>query len=216
MRIIVEAARGRRDLRHLQQFEGAMPRLALREPVVAHYGLDDLSADREDRIEGGHRLLEDHRYLCATQVAERAPIKPHHVLAGDGDRSRDVRNVSREQPHQGAQRDTLARARFADDAEHFAGVEREVDSVDRTDRTLATDKANREGLAAHERLRAGGSAGAKARSGLAHVARPHAAIRGAALWLDPGTSMWQAAWCSPTVASDSSKGSTAAQHGSAC
>jgi len=170
-----------------------MPRLALREPVVAHYGLDDLSADREDRIEGGHRLLEDHRYLCATQVAERAPIKPHHVLAGDGDRSRDVRNVSREQPHHGAQRDTLARARFADDAEHFAGVEREVDAVDRADRTLATDKANREGLAAHHRLgRPGHGAGAKARAGLAHVVRPHAAIRGAALWPDPGTSMWQA------------------------
>src|SRR5215813_13437486 len=121
-----------------------MPCLALREPVVAHYGLDDLSADREDRIEGGHRLLENHRYLCATQVAERALIKSHHVLASDGDRSRDVRNVSREQPHHGAQRDTLARARFADDAEHFAGVEREVDAVDRADRTLATDKASRE------------------------------------------------------------------------
>src|SRR5215471_10550594 len=193
MRIIVEATRGRRNLRHLQQFEGAMSRLALREPLVAHYGLDDLSADREDRVERGHRLLEDHRYLWATQVAERAPIQPHHVLAGDGNRSRDVRNVSWEQPHHGAQRDTLARARFADDAEHFAGVEREVDAVDRTDRTLATDKANREGLAAHQRLGpAGHGAGVKARTGLAHVVRPHAAIRGAALWRDPGTSMWQA------------------------
>src|SRR5262245_43275656 len=102
MRIIVEAAHGRWDLHHLQQFEGTMPRLALRESVVAHYGLGDLSADREDRIEGGHRLLEDHRYLCATQVAERAPIKPHHVLAGDSDRYRDFRNVNLDEQHHGA------------------------------------------------------------------------------------------------------------------
>ena len=45
--------------------------------------------------------------------------------------------MSREQPHHGAQRDTLARARFADGAEHFAGIERKVGAVDRTDRTLA-------------------------------------------------------------------------------
>ena len=35
-----------------------------------------------------------------------------------------------------------------DDAEHFAGIEREVDAIDRMDRALSADKANRQVLAA--------------------------------------------------------------------
>src|SRR5262249_17224281 len=98
----------------------------------------------------------------------------------------------------------------------FAGVEREVDAVDRTDRTLATDKANREGLAAHQRLgRAGHGAWAKARASLAHGVRPPTAIRGAGPWPDPGTSMWQAGEGPSTVSWEVSKGSTVAQHASA-
>jgi len=212
--IILEAARGRRDLHHLQQLEGAPPRLPLGKPVVALHGLDDLGADREHRIEGGHGLLEHHRHLGAAQIAERAPVESHHVLAGDADLSRKLRPVSGEQPHHGAQRDAFARAGFADDAQHLAGIDGEVDAVDRVHRGLAPDKADRQRLAPHERLRRAGIHRA-ARAGLAHRVRAHAATRGAALWPEPGISMWQAAWWSPTVGSAASRGSLAAQQASA-
>src|SRR5215469_18498134 len=121
-----------------------------------------------------------------------------------------------QQSHHRAQGDALARARFPYDAQHLAAIEREVDAIDRVNRTLAADKANGQRLAAHEPLRRAGRRGARPVdcSSFAHVVRLHAAIAGAALWPEPGISMWQAVECPPTVASAVSDGSAAAQQAS--
>src|SRR5690349_17676299 len=47
--------------------------------------LGDLEADGEERIEGGHRLLEDHRDVAAAQVAERLVGEPADLAPIEAD-----------------------------------------------------------------------------------------------------------------------------------
>jgi hypothetical protein len=212
VRIIVEAARGRGDLHHFEQFERALPGPSLREAVVAPQGLGDLGADGEDRVEGGHGFLKNHPHLGAAQVAERAPVEPHHVSAGDGDAAGNPGDVLGQQPHHGPKGDALARAGLAQDAEHLAGIERETDAVDGVDGVVSPDEAHREVRAAHERRGFLGSGGRMADCGKGGHVAAHAATRGAALWPEPGINMWQAAAWSPSRVSG---GSPATQHASA-
>src|SRR6185503_10829703 len=63
------------------------------------------------------------------------------VLADRPDRALDLR-LGRQQPHQRAQGDALARARLAQDAEHLAWLDGEADAVDRVDGVLPADEAD--------------------------------------------------------------------------
>ncbi len=128
VRVGVEAALGIRDLHQLEQFDRPLVGGAGRHRLMAAEHLGDLEADRVDGIERGHRLLEDHRDLAPAD-------RPHHALIDAGqldpvelDRAPDVR-VLRQQAHQRERRRRLARARLADDRQHFARaeVERGVD-----------------------------------------------------------------------------------------
>jgi hypothetical protein len=46
---------------------------------MQHRGFGDLVADAEHRVEAGHRLLEDHRDVAATELAQRARRQPGEI-----------------------------------------------------------------------------------------------------------------------------------------
>ena len=93
--------------------------------------LGELAADGQDRIERGHRLLEDHGdvgaaqppHLALGQRRELAPGEPH-LAAGD------PRHRFRQEPHDRQRRHRFAGAGLAGDAQRLAGGDVEGDMVD--------------------------------------------------------------------------------------
>jgi RecB family endonuclease NucS len=68
VRVIVEAPCRRGDLHQFEQLERTLPGIAVRESIVSLQGLDDLGADREDRVEGGYRSWK----IIATSAPRRS------------------------------------------------------------------------------------------------------------------------------------------------
>ena len=79
VRVGVHPALGGRDLHQIQQLDGAgAPGLAAAALVPADR-FHQVLADRVDRVERGHRLLEDHRHGCRRgTIAARGPPAPAH------------------------------------------------------------------------------------------------------------------------------------------
>ena len=48
-------------------------------------GLGDLPADRQDRVQRGHRLLKDHADVAAAHLADLLVRKPQQIAAGKQD-----------------------------------------------------------------------------------------------------------------------------------
>ncbi|MNT33597.1 hypothetical protein D3C72_1695330 [compost metagenome] len=82
--------------------------------------LGDLLADREDRVEAGHRLLEDHRNVLAANLAHLLFRKSQQVAPAKHDLALDAARFFIEKPHDGKRGHALARAAFADDRHRFA------------------------------------------------------------------------------------------------
>ena len=61
------------------------PGRAPAEPLVAAQDLGDLLADRVDRVERGHRFLENHRNVIAADIAQAAVAGGHQILAIEKD-----------------------------------------------------------------------------------------------------------------------------------
>src|SRR6202022_2734591 len=100
-------------------------------------GFGDLPADGIDRIERQRRLLKDHRDGLAAKRRQCLVIERQHVAPQNLDAARNPRALLRQQPHQRAQGDALARTGLAEQAEHFALAERKAEIVDGMDGALA-------------------------------------------------------------------------------
>src|SRR6516165_4948410 len=107
--------------------------------------LDDLPADRQHRIERGHRILKHDGDRPAAQPAQRLggdaaelPAVEQHP-AGD---PRAARCQLQDRPRQHC----LARAGFADDTESATCFELEIDLVDRTQGTTQGRQVDRQPL----------------------------------------------------------------------
>src|SRR5439155_1396425 len=70
MRVIVDATLRLRDPHHLEQLDRALCRCPAVHLQVQFEGFRELAADGQHRVEGSHRLLEDHAYLVAAYVAD--------------------------------------------------------------------------------------------------------------------------------------------------
>ena len=92
--------------------------------------LGDLPADGVDRRQRRHRVLEDHRDLAAADVPQLALRQAEQLAALVDDRAFDHGVGIVDQAHDAQQRDGLARAGFADDAEDLALADVERDVVD--------------------------------------------------------------------------------------
>jgi len=117
-----------------EELDGPSARRPPTEPLVPPERLGDLVADREDRVQGGRRLLEDHRdrgpadalQFPLGQAEEIAPLEQHSAA---GDPPRRLRHEAEDRKCGHA----LAAARLADDAQHFSRVEVEGHAVDRNE-----------------------------------------------------------------------------------
>ena len=94
--------------------------------------LDDLDADPVHGIERRHRVLEDHRDLVPADIAQARLRHGQQVLPLVDDLALERRVLAAGQPEERHSRHALPRAGLADDPEHLAALELEVDAVDRS------------------------------------------------------------------------------------
>ena len=88
--------------------------------------LVELRAAAHDRVQRGHRLLEDHAHARAAQFAQPRFGHVHQVFALQRDAAAGAhRQALRQQAHGREGDDRFARARFADQADDFAGRHRQ-------------------------------------------------------------------------------------------
>ena len=133
VRVGVDAAFGLGDVDAAQHFDGAVHRLLARQALVQRDRLAHLAADGEQRIERGHRLLEDHRDLVAADALHLGLAELEQVLALEADGAAD--DAAGRVCHQAQNRQrrhALAAARFAHHAQRLAALEVIGNAVDRT------------------------------------------------------------------------------------
>ena len=134
MRIGIKAAFGVRDIDLLQQRQRLRAQRGLAAALMHAQGFDQLVGHREARVQAGHRILEDHRDVFAEQAAPFVLGHGLQLAAVVGHaRRRDPARII-DQPHQRQRGDAFAGAGFADDADHFAFGDRQVEAIDGRER----------------------------------------------------------------------------------
>ena len=114
--------------------------------------LADLAADRERRVERGHRLLEDDRDLPTPDAPKRGRGRGQQVHPVEACRPGHGRGVGQEAEDR-HHRHGLATTRLADDAEHFACAELEAEPVDRMHGSVVGVETHRQVADVEERAR---------------------------------------------------------------
>ena len=130
-----------RDADHFQQLQRALGRDFADQAFVDAQHLVDLLLDRVQRIERGHRLLEDHRDPVAADVADGFLFQAQQVLPGvlDGPGRMPGERVGQQaQDRVGGHR--FAGAAFAHQRQGFAALDIEADAFDHPLTALADDK----------------------------------------------------------------------------
>ena len=190
VRVGVDAPRRCGDAGALEQLDRARARRAPVELLVQRQHLADLRADRVQRIERGHRLLEDHRDLAAAHGAQLRLAPGAQVAAVEEDAPARGRAV--DQAEHRERGDRLSGARLADEPELLSRGDRERDVVDRRRRAEADDAgARRRGAGSGARLRAGARLGGTGRAPRRSPARcrcARARCRAARAWPAGGPS----------------------------
>ncbi|MNL65381.1 hypothetical protein D3C87_1897090 [compost metagenome] len=92
-------------------------------------GLGDLVADGEDRVEGRHGVLEDHRRGPAAQPHQVVPAGLGHVNAVEPQLGRADFGRGGQEAQQGAAAHRFARAAFAHNAQALALIDGEADAA---------------------------------------------------------------------------------------
>ncbi len=130
--VLLEAPFGLGNADHLQQLDGPLVGRLLGDVLVCAQSFADLPTHGVHRVQGRHRLLEDHGDVAAAVLAQ---LLRRHVAEVDGPepaRSVDLRGLRQEAGH-GHRRDGLARSRLTDDRENLARRDVEPDALDRFD-----------------------------------------------------------------------------------
>jgi hypothetical protein len=112
-----------------EQLDGALLRGSSPDRLVRPELLRDLPADRVDRGQGRHRILEDHGDVGATHGAHLTGRQLHQVAPAQQDLPFDDGVRVTDQPHHGHHRDGLAGSGLADDAQRLTLADRERDAV---------------------------------------------------------------------------------------
>src|SRR5215211_2774716 len=102
--------------------------LAPVETLVAANGLADLLSSGEERIEKGHRILEDHRDSATAQVFHLPLGQSRQIQVVEENATGDeLAGWHGHQLHDRARGNTLPRTGLTDEAEHLATTNLEVD-----------------------------------------------------------------------------------------
>ena len=126
MRVAIEALGGRRDAHLVEGMDGLLACGGTGESAVALEHLGEVLADRLDRIERGHGVLEDHGNLRAAHAAALLGAHGKHILAGKLELVSLDLGVLGQKAHDRLHGDTLARAGLAHNGEELAVEDREV------------------------------------------------------------------------------------------
>ena len=131
MRILVEATLCERDLHELQHLDRALLRFLLRHILVQKQGLDELLSDGEHRIQGGHRLLENHRDLLAADLTHLVLGHLYDILSLKEDLAALDLTRLLDQSHDGERGHTLSTAGLTYDTQRFSLLHIEGNIIDR-------------------------------------------------------------------------------------
>ncbi len=126
----------------LEQRERARPRRLRVDVAVGGDRLRDLVADRERRIERGHRVLEDHADPVAAEPAELLGFESDEVVALEPHRTTDG-GARGQEAHRGHRERRLAAPRLADEAEDLALRDGQRHVADGRDRPVVGGEADR-------------------------------------------------------------------------
>ena len=122
MGVAVEALLRIGNLDQAQHLDGSLARPAGTEAFMDADGFGDLEADGLDRIERGHRLLEDHGDLVAAHRPHGGFAELEQIAPFEQDFATDDAGELRwQQPQQRQGGDAFAAAGLADHAQGLAG-----------------------------------------------------------------------------------------------
>ena len=130
VRVVLDASLGRGHAHLAQRLLGAVHRLAPARAFVQHEHLGDLLADRRQRIERRHRLLEDHGDALAAQAPQLGCRRVLDLLAVEHDLAAGERQRPAQQAHDGQRGNALAAPEFAHQPERLAAADLERDVLD--------------------------------------------------------------------------------------
>ena len=108
VRVVVHSRGGVRNPDRLEQLDRPAVGVAPRHTAVDEQCFANLIADREDRVERRHRLLEDERDLGAPDVAHLALGQRQQLAPLEGHRAADDPAGRLNEPHDRQRRDRLA------------------------------------------------------------------------------------------------------------
>jgi hypothetical protein len=154
VRVLLHPRLGVGDADEREQRDDPLGRLVLVDVgVVGADRLADLVADRQDGVERGHRVLEDHRDLSPTQVSKLLLRHREQVAAVEGGAAaRDPARRLRDQAEQRHHGDALARTGLADDADGLTRVDLVADVADRVDDTVLGPELDGQAFDLEQRL----------------------------------------------------------------
>ena len=127
--VLLDAPLRIRDTDGFEQVDRLLPGDLTVCDVVHLHRLGELLADLDDRVQGSHRLLENHGDAIATQTAHFTRAEAPHCLVRNHRVAGDARGPGQQTEGRGGCH-RLARTRFADQGHHFAGLDREADALD--------------------------------------------------------------------------------------
>jgi hypothetical protein len=137
MRVVAGTSLGLGDADRVEHLHRQAPcRAVAHLVVVGADGLDQLVADPVDRVERGHRVLEDHRYPRPPHLAQVLLGGPDQLAAMQLRRATDPRVGRAREADDRLCRDALTRARLADDRQHLTRAQLEGNPVDRPDQPV--------------------------------------------------------------------------------
>ncbi len=129
------------DTHQLQHVLGLLQGLGPLHPLVGFEDLGDLKADGVDRVERGHRFLEDHGDVLAPDLAHVSLGLLQEVLAFEDDLATDKTPGGHlNEPHDRQRSDALPTATLADYAQCLPHSQRERHPVSRCRDYQATKK----------------------------------------------------------------------------
>src|SRR6266850_1658419 len=118
----------------------ALAQRAAVQVLVKERGLRHLPPDGEERIEGRHRILQDHGDAPATDAAQLALALAGQVFSVEDDAaSHDARGAGQE-PDDGQARRRLTAPRLTDEAQALALVQREAHAIHRSHDACPTER----------------------------------------------------------------------------
>src|SRR6266436_3786879 len=133
MRVLAHAHLRRGNAHRPQQVSHSLPQRAPTRALMMIGWFSDLPVDAEERIQRGHRVLQDHGNLSTTDATHLARLFCRQLLPGKFDAAADNARCRGKQTDDRQAGRGLAASRLADEPDRLAFAKRKADPVDRFD-----------------------------------------------------------------------------------